>query len=124
MTERIVGAPLFGVKRLGVVVVEIRRQIAIVVGTRVGSVIPVERRRRVERLAHSHAGVERHARLRSPNPVDNSSRVERFHHLGVAFLALLPTPARVVEIVAGEVVCLLERSRVGSALGRSTKSGD
>ena len=124
LTETLIILPQVGVECLGRFVVVVRREVAVVVGTRVGGVIPVECRRSVERLAEAHAGIYHSAALRLPYPVDDSRGVKRLNHLRAALLAVLPAPCRVVEIVVGEYARLLKHGvGVGAACG-STKSGE
>ena len=98
--------------------------VLIVVGTRVGGLIPVESRIGIVVGAEAYAGVERGSHLGFPDPVEEHGGVECLDDSGALLLAVEITPGGVVEVGAGEVVGLLGGGGVVGALCGGAPGGE
>ena len=96
-------------------------QVAVVVGTRVGTALPREGRVTVRTEAERGCCVDLRAVVGRVGVVDDHQRLVVVTHAGVAFLAVLITPVGIVVVVADQVVDLLCRSLLRAALGRSAE---
>ena len=102
---------------------EIARQVTVVVGARVGAVLPRQCRVAVPAEAQRRGQLQ----LRTVGDVE---RVVEHHdgfvvvtHAGIALLAVLPAPVGVVIVVAYQVVGLLRGGLLRTAFGGGTQQG-
>ena len=103
-------------------VVHVGGQVAVVVGARVGSVVPVEGRVAVAAVVEGYAGVELHLGLYFPLVAEDARRVVGRYDARVALFAVLVAPVGVIQVVARQVVHLLQRTAALSALhGRAER---
>ena len=123
----VVGAGTHGIEiavgRLVDAVLVVARQVAVVVRTRVGTVGPRQRRIAVLAEAERRGGQQLRARRDVETVVEHHDRLVVGAHARIAQLAVLTAHVGVVVVVAQQVVSLLRRGLLCTALGGSAHHG-
>ncbi|CQB90098.1 Uncharacterised protein [Chlamydia trachomatis] len=93
---------------MGIILLHIRsslkvaRKVAVVVGAWVGTVVPIERRPTVSIVVRTDTCGKGGLVIGLPDVGDDQGWIPALHHTGVALFAILPTPVRIVGIIADQ----------------------
>ena len=102
---------------------EVAGQIAIVVGTRIGTIVPIKSRVTVATKTIRHRRHQSRGGRGRKVVVEHCDRLVEVTDTGIALLVDLITPIRVIVVAAHHIVDLLSRGILHATLGRCTQHG-